>query len=111
VLANTSGFVYYVSIAGVTGASAPNAENVAGAVARIKSCTTLPVAVGFGVRNPESAASIAEHADGVVVGSAIVEALQRSLHNGRAGPETIAATTRLVERIACGVHDVVKTLN
>ena len=68
VLANTSGFVYYVSITGITGAAAPDAGKVGAAVARIKRHTHLPVAVGFGVRDAASAAAIAAHADGVVVG-------------------------------------------
>src|SRR6185295_10118643 len=67
VLANTSWFVYYVSITGITGAAAPDANRVATAVTRIKRHTTLPVCVGFGVRNAESAAGIARNADGVVV--------------------------------------------
>jgi tryptophan synthase alpha chain len=111
VLANTSGFVYYVSIAGVTGASAPNPESVGAAVARIKGHSNLPVAVGFGVRDSASAARIAGHADGVVVGSAIVGALEASLRNGRAGPGTVTAVTGLVENIAGSVHGVVKPLS
>ncbi len=73
VLENTSGFVYYVSITGITGAAAAQAEAVGPEVARIKSATELPVCVGFGIKTPESAAAIASVADGVVVGSAIVE--------------------------------------
>jgi tryptophan synthase alpha chain len=72
VLANTSGFVYYVSITGITGAAAAVADEVAPEVARIKHATDLPVCVGFGVRTPENAAAIARVADGVVVGTAIV---------------------------------------
>src|SRR6476646_2108310 len=79
VLANTSGFVYYVSITGITGAAAPDPGKVAAAVARIKRHTKLPVAVGFGVRTAEQAAGIASGADGVVVGSALVNALKGSL--------------------------------
>src|SRR5262244_4362145 len=79
VLANTSGFVYYVSITGITGAAAPDAGLVAEAVRRIKRHTDLPVAVGFGVRTAEQAAAIAAAADGVVVGSALVSALKASL--------------------------------
>ncbi len=75
VLANTSGFVYYVSITGITGAAAPDAGKVADAVARIKRHTELPVAVGFGVRTAEQAARHRAGADGVVVGSALVDAL------------------------------------
>jgi tryptophan synthase alpha chain len=73
VLANTSGFVYYVSITGITGAAAAVAEEVAPEVGRIKRASDLPVCVGFGVRTPENAAAIARVADGVVVGSAIVD--------------------------------------
>src|SRR6185295_13747509 len=76
VLANTSGFVYYVSITGITGAATPDAGKVAAAVTRIKRHTKLPVAVGFGVRTAEQAAGIASGADGVVVGSALVSVLK-----------------------------------
>ena len=83
VLDNTSGFVYYVSITGITGAAAPDAAKVGSAVARIKRHTRLPVAVGFGVRTPEQARALAEGADGVVVGSALVDALRASLDKKR----------------------------
>jgi tryptophan synthase alpha chain len=73
VLQNTSGFVYYVSITGITGAASANAAAVAPEVARIKAATPLPICVGFGIRSPEAAAGIAGIADGAVVGSAIVE--------------------------------------
>src|SRR5712692_6130407 len=79
VLANTSGFVYYVSITGITGMAAPDTSKVAAAVARIKRHTRLPVAVGFGVKTAAHARAIAQGADGVVVGSALVEALRASL--------------------------------
>src|SRR5215470_17788003 len=79
VLANTSGFVYYVSITGITGAAAPDTAKVTSAVARIKHHTKLPVAVGFGVKTAEHARAIAEGADGVVVGSVLVEAVRQSL--------------------------------
>jgi tryptophan synthase alpha chain len=108
VLANTSGFVYYVSITGITGAAAPKPEIVGEAVARIKRHTHLPVAVGFGVRDAASAAGIAERADGVVVGSAIVEALRASLVDGRAGPETVDAVAEMVAGLASGVRGVAK---
>jgi len=75
VLANTSGFVYYVSITGITGSATPNATRVSDAVARIKRYTALPVAVGFGVRNAQNAREIAQGADAVVVGSALIDAL------------------------------------
>ncbi len=105
VLNNTSGFVYYVSITGITGAAAPDAVKVSTAVARIKRHTNLPVAVGFGVRSAESARGIAEGADGVVVGSALVEALRQSLDkNGKATAVTVKAVTDLVADIAQGVR-------
>ena len=111
VLANTSGFVYYVSITGVTGAAAPDAAGVGAAVARIKRHTHLPVAVGFGVRDAASAAGIAAHADGVVVGTVLVEAVRGSLVEGRAGPDTVRAVAEAVERIAAGVRSVTKPLD
>jgi tryptophan synthase alpha chain len=104
VLNNTSGFVYYVSITGITGAAAPDASKVSAAVARIKRHTKLPVAVGFGVRSAEQARGIAEHADGVVVGSALVEALRASLDKkGKPAPGTVKAVTDLVSLLAKGV--------
>jgi tryptophan synthase alpha chain len=108
VLANTSGFVYYVSITGVTGSAAPDASKVGEAVARIKRHTHLPVAVGFGVKDAATAAGVAARADGVVVGSALVEAVRASLVEGKAGPGTVSAVAAAVERIAAGVRGVVK---
>ena len=90
VLNNTSGFVYYVSITGITGAAAPDASKVGQAVQRIKRHTKLPVCVGFGVRTAESAADIARTADGVVVGSALVGAVKDSLDgNGKPRPKPL----------------------
>jgi tryptophan synthase alpha chain len=105
VLNNTSGFVYYVSITGITGSAAPDAGKVAAAVARIKRHTKLPVAVGFGVKTAEQARAIASGADGVVVGSALVDALGQSLdRNGKAGPGTVKAVTSLVSALSDGVR-------
>jgi tryptophan synthase alpha chain len=105
VLANTSGFVYYVSITGITGAAAPEAGEVAAAVGRLKQHTKLPVAVGFGVKNAASASAIAAIADGVVVGSALVEAVRSSLDlQGKATPKTVAAVADLVGTLAQGVR-------
>jgi len=105
VLANTSGFVYYVSITGITGAAAPDAGKVAEAVRRIKRHTKLPVCVGFGVRTAEQALLIAEGADGVVVGSALVEAVRKSLApGGETTPNTVAAVAELVRTLADGVR-------
>jgi len=105
VLANTSGFVYYVSITGITGAAAPDLSKVASAVERIKQHTSLPVAIGFGVKNAESAAALAAHANGVVVGSALVEALRVSLDaHGKATSKSVETVTALVADIAKGVR-------
>ncbi len=105
VLANTSGFVYYVSITGMTGAAAPDAAKVAAAVARIKRHTKLPVCVGFGVRTAEQARAIAAGADGVVVGSALVEAIRQSLAaDGKATPDTVKSVVGLVRGLAEGVR-------
>jgi tryptophan synthase alpha chain len=105
VLANTSGFVYYVSVAGITGSAAPDPQRVTAAVARIKRQTSLPVAVGFGVRSAEAAAALARGADGVVVGSALVDALKKTLDpGGKASAGTVAAVTRLVAELAAGVR-------
>jgi tryptophan synthase alpha chain len=105
VLANTSGFVYYVSITGITGAAAPDAAKVAAAVARIKRHTSLPVAVGFGVRSARQARAIAENAEAVVVGSALVSAVKDSLdRNGKATARTVKAVTALVAELAGGVR-------
>jgi tryptophan synthase alpha chain len=105
VLANTSGFVYYVSITGITGAATPDPGKVTGAVARIKRHTKLPVAVGFGVRTAEQAAAIASGADGVVVGSALVNALKASLdRDDKATAKTVDAVTDLVAELARGVR-------
>jgi tryptophan synthase alpha chain len=105
VLANTSGFVYYVSITGITGAAAPDVSKVSAAVARIKRHTSLPVAVGFGVRTAKQARAIAAGAEGVVVGSALVNAVKDSLDKkGKATSRTVKAVTGLVAELASGVH-------
>ena len=105
VLANTSGFVYYVSIAGITGAAAADSKVVGEAVARIKRHTKLPICVGFGIRTPEAARAIAEKADGSVVGTALVDALQDSLdEEGRATSKTVTAVADLVAALAQGVR-------
>jgi tryptophan synthase alpha chain len=105
VLANTSGFVYYVSITGITGAAAPDPGKVAAAVARIKRHTKLPVCVGFGVRTAEQACAIAQGADGVVVGSALVDAVRGSLDaGGKPTAATVPAVADLVSALADGVR-------
>lgn len=101
VLQNTSGFVYYVSITGITGMAAPQVTDVQTQVARIKRSTDLPVAVGFGVKSPEQVIELAKGADAVVVGSALVSAIANSLDGeGRATSETPAAILDLVAKLA-----------
>lgn len=106
VLTNTSGFVYYVSIAGITGSAAPDPAKVSAAVARIKRHTALPIGVGFGVRTPEHARAIAAGgADAVVIGSALIDALKASLDaDGRATGRTVGAVSELVSALAAGVR-------
>ncbi|WP_417687301.1 tryptophan synthase subunit alpha [Roseibium sp.] len=103
VLANTSGFVYYVSVTGITGSGALNATNVATAVQRIKGHTDLPVAVGFGVKTAADAEAIGKDADGVVVGSVLVNAIRDSLDDaGKATDKTVSAVTDLIASLAGG---------
>ena len=105
VLAHTAGFVYYVSITGITGAATPDFGEVAAAVKRIKRHTKLPVAVGFGVKTAAHAAAVARGADAVVVGTALVDAMRGTLTgDGRASAGTVAAVTGLVEQLATGVR-------
>ena len=105
VLANTSGFVYYVSVTGITGSASADSKAVGQAVARIKRHTILPVCVGFGIRTPEAARAIAANADGAVVGTALVDALRGSLDsNGRATAKTVDAVADLAATLAQGVR-------
>ena len=97
-----------MSITGVTGAAAADPAKTGAAVARIKRHTHLPVAVGFGVKDATSAAAVARVADGVVVGSALVEALRASLVEGKAGPNTVDAVASLAWTIAKGVRGAAK---
>jgi tryptophan synthase alpha chain len=101
VLANTSGFLYYVSITGITGTAAPDVAAVHAHVARIKETARLPVAVGFGVTTPAQAAAIAAGADGVVVGSALVNAIRDSLGpNGEITGKTTSNVLDLVKSLS-----------
>jgi tryptophan synthase alpha chain len=105
VLANTSGFVYYVAITGITGAASADSAVVGAAVGRIKRHTKLPVCVGFGIRTPEAARGIAERADGAVVGTALVDALRGSLDSdGRATAKTVTAVADVAAALARGVR-------
>jgi tryptophan synthase alpha chain len=106
VFKHTSGFVYYVSVLGITGTKAPDLKSVKANVQRLKKHTTLPVCVGFGVKTAEQARAIAKDADGVVVGSALVSAVEKSLDkNGKATAKTPKAVHKLVAEIAEGVRN------
>ncbi len=105
VLGNTSGFVYYVSITGITGAAIPDLSLVTSAVERLKRHTSLPVAVGFGIKTPEQAAAIARAADGAVVGSALVTAISENIDaDGKARPGLVDALLTRVQGLADGVR-------
>jgi len=105
VLQNTSGFLYYVSITGITGTAAPNVNNVHQHVTRIKAATALPVAVGFGVKSPDQAKALGEVADAVVVGSALVGALEASLApDGRSTGKSVPAVLDLVGSLAAALR-------
>jgi len=105
VLEGASGFVYYVSVAGTTGDADVDTVSVAGAVARIKNRTNLPIAVGFGIKTPEQAAEIAKVADAAVVGSAIVAKIEQNLdETGQPGANLVQNVMELVSALAAGVH-------
>jgi tryptophan synthase alpha chain len=105
VLENTSGFVYYVSMTGITGSALTDTSKVAQAVKRIKGHTNLPIAVGFGVKTAEQAQVIGQSADAVVVGSAIVQQIASSLgKDGKAGPETVDLVATMVRGLSTGVR-------
>ena len=100
VLAHSSGFVYYVSVAGVTGAGSATTEHVTSAIERLRRHTSLPISVGFGIRTPEQAAAIARLAEGVVVGSALVDKIAKAPTEGQAVEDVLA----LCEQLAQGVR-------
>lgn len=105
VLENTSGFVYYVSMNGITGSALPDPSVVGGAVQRIKSHTNLPVCVGFGVKTAEHAHAIGASADGVVVGTAIVNQVASSLtEDGKSTGATVPGVEALVRGLSAGVR-------
>jgi tryptophan synthase alpha chain len=105
VLSNTNGFIYYVSITGITGTRSAAIAGVEQAVERLKRHTELPVAVGFGIRTPEQAAEVARVADAAVVGSALVSTIAERLDaEGRAKPDAVPAVLDLVRRLAAGVR-------
>lgn len=110
VLEHASGFVYFVSITGITGTRTAKTTDVAGHVGRIRAQTDLPVAVGFGIRTPDQAAEIARVADAAVVGSALVDQITANLDdNGKPGPETVDAVLKLVADLAGSVRNAHKT--
>jgi tryptophan synthase alpha chain len=104
VLRNTSGFVYYVSMTGITGAALTAPAAVGQAVKRIKSHTALPVVVGFGIKTAEDAALMGREADGIAVGTALCKAIGDSLVDGKATERTIPALTELVASLAEGAR-------
>lgn len=105
VLNNTSGFVYYVSIMGITGTRTASDQDIAAAVGRLKRHTQLPVAVGFGISTPERAAAVARVADAAVVGSAVVGKIAGELDaDGKPGPNAAKAALDLVKSLAAGVR-------
>ena len=104
VLKNTSGFVYYVSMTGITGAAIKSHAAVGEAVKRIKGHTDLPVDVGFGIKTADDAAVVGRDSDGVIVGTAVCNAIRDSLLNGKANAGTVGAVTTLVAGLASGVR-------
>lgn len=105
VLEGSSGFVYYVSVAGVTGAGAATMDHVEQAVTRLRRHTDLPLCIGFGIRTPEHAADVARRADGVVVGSALVD----QIANAPSQEQAIDAVLGLCRDLAKGVHEARKS--
>lgn len=103
VLKNTSGFVYYVSMNGTTGGAITSRASVSNAVARIKQHTHLPVIVGFGIKTADDAAEIGRHADGIAVGTVLVNAVATSLVDGKATHTTVSAVRDLVADLSGGL--------
>jgi tryptophan synthase alpha chain len=105
IVANASGFLYYVAITGITGTRSADAADVRAAVARLRRFTSLPVAVGFGIKTPAQAAQVAQAADAAVVGSAVVDRLNRNLDpDGRAKPGLVDAVLADIRALAAGVR-------
>lgn len=106
VLEGAGGFLYYVAVAGVTGTKRAEIGDIAAAVARLKGSTALPIAVGFGIRDPQSAAAVARHADASVVGSAIVDKIANGLDSaGKPAPALVGDVLGFVSSLAAGVRD------
>ena len=105
VLENSSGFVYYISITGITGAGAASAGSIDESVARLRRHTDLPIAVGFGIKTPQQAGDVARVADAAVGGSAIISAIENTLDDSGAGsPQTVDAALSLVRDLSAGVR-------
>jgi len=105
IVERASGFIYYVAIAGITGTRSADSAEVAGAVAQLRRFTQLPVAVGFGIKNPAQAAAVARAADAAVVGSALVQRLAANLgRDGRAKPGLVDAVLADISALAAGVR-------
>lgn len=104
ILVNTSGFVYYVSVAGITGTSSAAQTDISDAVARLRRHTDIPVAVGFGIKTPEQAAEVASVADAAVVGSAVVDQIRAALEAGEDGAACVKRVHGLVSDLATGVR-------
>jgi tryptophan synthase alpha chain len=105
IVANASGFLYYVAVTGITGTSSADAADVRAAVARLRRFTPLPIAVGFGIKNPAQAAQVAQVADAAVVGTAVVDRLARNLDpEGRAKPGLVDAVLGDIRALAAGVR-------
>jgi tryptophan synthase alpha chain len=104
VLAGCSGFVYYVSITGITGTRSASAEALAAAIPRIRRATDLPIAIGFGVKTPAQAAAVARLADGAVVASSLIETLAADLVDGRAVPGTVEKFLGQIQALANAVR-------
>ncbi|MFP6777486.1 MAG: tryptophan synthase subunit alpha, partial [Alphaproteobacteria bacterium] len=105
VVANSSGFIYYISITGITGAAGASANSIDTAIARLRRHTDLPIAVGFGIKTPEQAAAVAASADAAVVGSAIISAIENSLDSSAAAtPQTVDSALSLVRALSAAVR-------
>ena len=105
VVGNSSGFVYYISITGITGAAGASAHSIDTAIARLRRHTDLPIAVGFGIKTPEQAAAVAASADAAVVGSAIISAIENSLDSSAAAtPQTVDSALSLVRALSAAVR-------
>lgn len=104
ILVNTSGFVYYVSVAGITGTRSAAQTDISDAVARLRRHTDIPIAVGFGIKTPEQAAEVASVADAAVVGSAVVDQIKTALEAGEDGNACVKRVHALVSDLAKGVR-------